>query len=163
MPPALRRAIYWVCALLWASGCAWLLLHYCFETTTEFGPVPHPWEPFLLRLHGWIAVAMVFLLGWVTAEHISDRWRRTRNRVSGLFLAGFAVLLVLSGYGLYYTTDRLHEIAAVIHQVLGALAILFALMHWVRNSVPDPRTLGAARLPNVRRGGRGWGRHGHGG
>ena len=74
------------------------------------------------------------LLGWVTAGHISDRWRRSRNGVSGFSLAGFAVLLVLSGYALYYTTDRFHDVAAVLHEVLGVVAIAFALTHWWRNA-----------------------------
>jgi hypothetical protein len=134
MPTGLRRAIYVVCAFLWVSGCAWLVAHFAFPTATDFGPVPNPWEPLLLRIHGWVAVAGVFLLGWITAEHISDRWRRSRNRVSGFSLAGLAVILTASGYGLYYTTDRLHDIAAVTHELLGAAAIAFALSHWWRNS-----------------------------
>jgi hypothetical protein len=130
MPIALRRAIYSTCTLLWLSGCAWLVLHFGFPTATDFGPAPNPWEPGILRVHGWLAVGAVFLFGWITAEHISDRWRRSRNRVSGFSLAGFAAVLTVSGYALYYTTDRLHDVAGVAHEVLGALAIIFALVHW---------------------------------
>ena len=135
MSTGLRRAIYVVCSLLWVSGCVWLVAHYAFPTATEFGPAPNPWEPVLLRIHGWVAVSAVFLLGWITAEHISDRWRRSRNRVSGFSLAGLAVVLTASGYGLYYTTDRLHDVAAVGHEIVGAAAIVFAFAHWWRNSL----------------------------
>jgi hypothetical protein len=135
MSTGLRRAIYGMCTLLWTSGSAWLVAHFAFPTLTEFGPAPNPWEPVLLRIHGWVAVGGVFLLGWITAGHISDRWRRARNRVSGFSLAGLAVVLTVSGYGLYYTTDRLHDVAAVIHEVVGAAAIVFALTHWWRNSL----------------------------
>jgi hypothetical protein len=134
MSTGLRRAIYVVCSLLWISGCTWLVVHYGFPTTTEFGPAPNPGEPALLRIHGWVAVGAVFLLGWITAEHISDRWRRSRNRVSGFSLATLAVVLTASGYGLYYTTDRLHDVAGFIHELVGAAAIGFALTHWWRNS-----------------------------
>ena len=133
MPPALRRAIYFVCTLLWLSGCVWLVAHFAFPTATDFGPAPNPWEPVILRIHGWLAVGGVFLLGWITAEHISDRWRMSRNRVSGFSLAGFAVLLVSSGYALYYTTDRFHDVAGTLHEVLGVVAIACALIHWRRN------------------------------
>jgi hypothetical protein len=133
MSTALRRAIYSICTLLWLSGCAWLVMHFAFPTETDFGPAPNPWEPVILRIHGWSAVGGVFLLGWITAGHISDRWRRARNRVSGFSLAGFAVVLVLSGYALYYTTDRFHDVAAILHEVLGVVAIAFALTHWLRN------------------------------
>lgn len=134
MSPVLRRAIYVVCTLLWASGCVWLVVHFFFPATTDFGPAPSPWEPVFLRIHGWVAVCTVFLLGWITAEHISDRWRRSRNRVTGLSLAGFALVLVLSGYALYYTTDYFHDVAAVAHEALGMAAIIIALLHWTRSS-----------------------------
>jgi hypothetical protein len=133
MPPALRRTIYFVCTLLWLSGCVWLVAHFAFPTATDFGPAPNPWEPVILRIHGWLAVGGVFLLGWITAGHISDRWRMSRNRVSGFSLAGFAVLLVSSGYALYYTTDRFHDVASTLHEVLGVVAIACALIHWCRN------------------------------
>jgi hypothetical protein len=138
MSTALRRGIYSICTLLWLSGCAWLVAHFGFPAATDFGPAPNPWEPGLLRVHGWLAVGTVFLFGWITAEHISDRWRRSRNRVSGFWLAGFAAVLTLSGYALYYTADRLHDVAAAAHEVLGALVIVFALLHWRGKTARSP-------------------------
>jgi len=115
---------------LWLSGCAWLVVHFFFHAATDFGLEPNPSEPWLLRVHGWVAVGGVFLFGWITSEHISDRWRKPQNRVSGLSLAAFVSILTISGYALYYTTDHLHDGAAVVHEVLGALAVVFALVHW---------------------------------
>ena len=43
---------------------------------------------------------------------------------------GGVSILVISGYALYYTTDRLHDTSATAHEVLGTLAIVFALVHW---------------------------------
>jgi hypothetical protein len=134
MSTAQRRVINVVCTLLWVSGCSWLVVHYFFPTVTDFGPAPNPWEPVLLHIHGWAAVCGVFLLGWITAEHISDRWRRSRNRVTGISLAGFALTLTLSGYALYYTTDRLHDVAATTHEALGVAVVIIALLHWKRSS-----------------------------
>src|SRR5262245_54689520 len=111
MSPALRVATYVISAALWASGCVWLVLHFGFARQTQFGPIPNPWEPTLLHVHGWIAVSGVFLLGWISAGHIPERWTNGRNRVSGLLLIGTAAVLVVSGYALYYTIDRLHDIA----------------------------------------------------
>lgn len=127
-----RAALYATGALLWLSGCGWLVLHYGFAQATQFGPLPNPWEPLVLRLHGSIAVAAVFLCGWITAAHALDRLPHEHNRLSGLVLSGGAVLLVLTGYALYYTTDALHEGAAAAHEWLGAAAIAAALAHWVR-------------------------------
>lgn len=150
MPRGLRAALYVVFGGLWATGCFWLILHEFFARTGELGPIQHPWEPAILRLHGWVAVAGVFLLGWVAARHVSDRWPQTIKRPSGLAVAGVALVLALSGYALYYTTDTLHDGAAVAHEVLGAAAILFAFVHWrryrprltVRNASQKPRPRG---------------------
>ena len=89
-----------------------------------------------LRIHGWIAVVSVFLLGWVTARHVSDLWPQTIKRVSGIAVAGVAIILALTGYALYYTTDRLHDVAGIVHEVLGMTAVLFALTHWRRYRPP---------------------------
>ncbi len=102
MAAGLRAAVFVVCALLWLSGMAWLVLHLGFEPRNFFGPLPHPAEAPLMRVHGVIAVAGVFLLGWLGAGHVMQRWRRARNRPSGWTLLGCAALLVLTGYALYY-------------------------------------------------------------
>ena len=128
-----RAIIYSVCGLLWLTGVFWLVLHYEFQGHNEFGDLPNPAEPVLMRLHGLLAVAGVFLFGWLTAAHVTPRWSIGRNRTSGLVLAGCVVVLVVSGYALYYTTAAPHTQASVLHQVLGVLALVAALVHWMRN------------------------------
>jgi hypothetical protein len=123
-------AIFVVFGGLWASGCVWLVLHLFFARPGDFGAIEHPWQPFILRLHGWTAMGSVFLLGWVTAQHVSDRWPQMTKRLSGLAIASVATILALTGYALYYTTDGLHDVAATVHEVLGGAAVIFALVHW---------------------------------
>jgi len=130
MSGGLRFAVLLIFGALWLSGCYWLLLHYFFARPSDFGTVEHPCSPAILRIHGWIAVGAVFLLGWITARHVSDRWPQTIKRVSGVGIASVAAVLALTGYALYYTTDRLHDFAGAIHEVLGGAAILLALAHW---------------------------------
>ena len=132
MRPGVRVSVLAICTLLWASGIAWLVLHLAFEPRNEFGPLPHPWEASLMRVHGLLAVGGVFLLGWLGAGHVLERWRRSRNRVSGWVLLGCAVLLVFSGYALYYSVGPLHAGSAWLHEWLGAAAIIVALAHWLR-------------------------------
>ncbi len=133
LPPALRIAIYAVAALLWLSGAAWLALHHAFPQPTPFGPLPNPWEAPLMRTHGLIAVCGVFLIGWMTAAHVTARWANDRNRRSGLVLGATALLLVFSGYALYYTTGSPHDTAALMHETLGVLSPLAAFAHWWRS------------------------------
>jgi hypothetical protein len=132
MPAAMRTFIITVSALLWLSGAAWLLAHYAFPQHNEFGALPNPSEPWLMRLHGILAVAGVFLLGWATAAHIPATWRAALSRVSGLWLAGCALVLVLSGYALYYSTGALHEGAGAVHEWLGVAALFAGAAHWTR-------------------------------
>jgi hypothetical protein len=132
MSVGLRSAVIATFGALWLSGCYWLLLRHFFAQPSEFGPVQHPWGPAILRIHGWIAVVGVFLLGWVTARHVTDRWPHMIRRGSGIAMAAVAGVLGLTGYALYYTTDRLHDAAGIAHEVIGALAFLFALTHWRR-------------------------------
>lgn len=132
MSRGLRAAVYSVGALLWASGIAWLVLHLRFEPRNEFGALPHPGEAILMRVHGLVGVAAVFLLGWVGAGHVLECWRRSRNRPSGWTLLGCAALLVLTGYALYYTTGPFHAYSGWIHEWLGASVIIAALAHWTK-------------------------------
>jgi hypothetical protein len=132
MPRALRTSVYALCGLLWVSGVAWLSLHLAFPSHNEFGTLPNPWEAPVLRVHGLLAVAGVFLLGWLMAAHVGARWGAYRNRPSGVALLATALVLVASGYALYYSTGALHEGAARVHEWLGALAILAGFAHWWR-------------------------------
>jgi hypothetical protein len=131
MPRGLRAAVFAVSALLWVSGALWMLLHYLFPGHNEFGPLPNSYEAPLLRVHGLIAVAAVFLLGWLGASHMLARWSAWAGRPSGLCLLAAALVLILSGYALYYTTGGLHAAAAVVHEWLGLGALAIALGHWL--------------------------------
>src|SRR6201997_3509953 len=71
MSAGLRAALFTSFGLLWLSGAVWLGVHFALEQPTPFGPLPNPWEPVLLKAHGLLAVAGVFLLGWGTADHLS--------------------------------------------------------------------------------------------
>lgn len=143
MSAGLRSAVIVAFGALWVTGCYWLVLHYFFAKPSDFGPIENPWSATILRIHGWIAVSGVFLLGWITARHVSDRWPQMIKRVSGIAMASVAVLLGLTGYALYYTTDRVHDAAGVAHEVIGVAAFLFALTHWRRHRPPRRQRLGS--------------------
>jgi hypothetical protein len=137
LPRPLRVALYSIGALLWLSGALWLLLHYLLPQSTPFGPLPNPWEAPLMRVHGLVAVGGVFLIGWMTAAHVATRWTSDRKRRSGLALGSAALLLVCSGYALYYSTGAPYDAAALAHEVVGAFAPLAAFAHWWRSRARD--------------------------
>lgn len=132
MSRGLRATVLGVSALLWLSGIVWLVLHLRFEQSSDFGRLPHPWEAGLMKIHGIVAVAAVFLLGWLGSGHVFKRCRGARNRLSGWTLVACAVLLVFSGYALYYALGALHTGSAWVHEWLGAATVFVALAHWLR-------------------------------
>jgi hypothetical protein len=134
MRPGLRLAVQTCSTLLWLSGGAWLTLHYFFASRGQFGSTPNAAEPALLTVHGCIAVASVFLLGWLTATHVVPRWGTGPRRPTGIVLAVVAAVLTLTGYALYYTTDTLNGLAAAIHEIVGVAALVAALAHWLKRS-----------------------------
>ena len=135
MSRVLRSWTIALLAALWVTGVIWIVLHCAFAGQSDFGPTPNAWEPSTLRIHGIIAFFAVFLLGFLTARHVSETWRWPRKRVSGLTLVTTYAVLALSGYALYYVTlDSAHTIAATVHEIIGTAGIFVALIHWLGKS-----------------------------
>jgi hypothetical protein len=122
-------------AALWLSGLIWMLLHYCFPATTDLGVAPNAWEPFTIRIHGMLALLMVYMLGWIGGTHVSIRWRQIRTHVHGLILLIASMALLLSGYALYYVVDDTpRHLVGVTHEVIGVVVVVVALIHWRKGS-----------------------------
>ncbi|MFC5489484.1 hypothetical protein [Dokdonella soli] len=139
--PALARArlsprrealVYWILGLLWTSGIGWLVFHYFLRQAGEFGEMSHPLEAWWLRLHGAGAFAGLWLIGLLWAIHLVPGWK-SRRRPSGIVLSGLLSVLVLSGYLLYYAGgDRMHEVVALVHWLVGLALPLPLLLHGLR-------------------------------
>ena len=139
MKPWLRWSLYSSFGVLWLTGCAWLVLHYFFQRTTDFGTGPHPWQPGLLMIHGVLAAVAVFLFGWIAGSHIGGHWKRGVNRVSGILLIALIATLALTGLGGYYLTNESMRIgSAGFHEIAGILAAVPALLHWFVARRPVP-------------------------
>jgi hypothetical protein len=124
MNHSLRRFVYAVLALLFASGVLHFVLHDYFPARGPFGPEPNPMEPWLLRLHGAAAMATLFAFGLLTPTHVGRFWRLARNRVPGLALVAVLLLLVVTGYGLYYLGgEQIRVVTRLAHVALGLFAL----------------------------------------
>ena len=131
MSRRVRNVVIYGSAALWFSGMIWMVLHYFFKTANEFGMTRNASEPFTLRIHGMLAMLMLFMFGWIGGTHVAIRWRQWRANVDGLVLLIVAALLAISGYALYYLIDDSQHLAvSLIHQALGALIIAIAIIHW---------------------------------
>jgi len=118
-----RWTVYAVGLLLWASGALWLLLHYFLMGKGEFGDVPHPFEPWSLRVHAAMAFAAMWTFGLVWGVHIVAGWRTRRQRASGGLAVAVLVWLIGTGYLLYYLGDEQWRSGALIAHWLVGLAL----------------------------------------
>lgn len=125
-----RWMTYSVLGGLWATGAAWLVLRYGLQRSGEFGPAPHPLQPWALWTHALFAFATLWLGGLLWAIHIAPTWRRGHRRVSGILTIASLLLLVGSGYLLYYTgDDRWRAGVSAVHWIIGLLALVPFLVH----------------------------------
>lgn len=126
-------AVYVVLGVLWLSGAAWLLLRYFLRPAGEFGEMPHPLEPWVMRLHGLGAFAALWLLGQLWIVHVVPSWRSHR-RGTGILLSGVMAALVVTGYLLYYAGDEsLRSLVAIAHWAIGLALIAPLLFHSLRH------------------------------
>ena len=125
-------AILVVATLLLATGAAWLALHY----TAGAGELPHPLEPWLMRLHGLAAFGALFMLGVLAGAHIPHGWRhgsrhrRGRQRGTGVALCTLGALGVATGYALYYfAPDTVRPFLGWTHAGVGTAMTALGVFH----------------------------------
>ena len=131
MPRRQRVAIYWILGALWVSGCVWLVLDQFCARAGEFGPMQNPWQPPVLLVHGVVSILAMYLLGWVSARHVLRWWPGGLRRLSGGTLATCLLLLVVSGFALFFVSDdSWQRKAALSHDALGLIVTVFGIQHW---------------------------------
>ena len=151
LEPGHKRVLYVVFGVLALSGVGWLCFHHFVRVTTEFGEGPHPLEKWWLRLHGLAAMAALVGLGTLLLPHLRRAWQAGQNRVSGASLILTVLLVVGTGYGLYYFgTDETRPILSLVHWVLGLAVMGLLLMH-VALRQRAGRARGVGARPHERR------------
>jgi hypothetical protein len=118
--------------LLWLSGGAWLLLHYFGQVKSEFGPETNPLEPWLLRLHGLAMLPALMGFGGLLVTHMPKGWKDVPQRNIGIGLTALIVVLILSGYFLYYVGDEVfRSLTSIIHWGVGLCVPAIFIWHYV--------------------------------
>ena len=125
-----RRWLHATLAVLFVSGVVWWVLHRWGEVETEFGPTPHPLNPWLMRVHGGAAMVALVVLGTLLSGHVRRAWQAGRNRLSGLGMLVWCGGLSVSGYALYYAgAETARTWASIIHLVGGLAFPLVLIVH----------------------------------
>jgi hypothetical protein len=130
LTPSRKRLIEAVALGLWGSGAAWLLFHYFLMSRGAFGPEPSPLEPWWLKLHGAFAFAALWAFGFLWGVHIVKGWPLGRRRWSGAAMFAGMVVLILSGYLLYYVgSDAARAVASTLHWAIGLATPVLYFAH----------------------------------
>ena len=142
--PAWQNGLFVVVGVLaFASGLAWLAVHYGVGAGS--GVLPHASESWLMRVHGLAGFGALFLFGVLAAAHVPHGWRlagRHRwagQRGTGVMLCALAALLALSGYLLYYfVPETLRPAFGWMHAAIGVAMAGVVLRHR-RRRTPSAR------------------------
>ena len=133
LSPGHRSWVYWTAAALFTSGALWLVFHYFVQAAGEFGPAPHPLEHWWLRLHGAAAMLALLVVGSLLPIHVRRGWHQGRNLPLGMALSAIVLLLVLSGYALYYLGgEEARPWISVFHWAIGVASPLALVWHIAR-------------------------------
>lgn len=124
-----ERWTYWILALLFLTGVAWIALHY---GPADNGP-DGAWRPaqaWALRLHGAAAMAALVALGSLLAQHVPSAWRLRRNLASGIAMLACVAVLAVTGWLLYYASgEETRAWSSYLHMALGLAGPLGLLWH----------------------------------
>ena len=135
-----RRCVYFSSAALFLSGAAWLLARHFLRPVGQFGETIHPLEPWAMKLHGGAAMLMLFFLGSLMNAHIRRALKAGRNLATGWGMIVSMLVLILSGFGLYYVageSDR--PLWSVLHWVVGLAMAVLLVVHIVAGRRGHPR------------------------
>lgn len=130
MQKNIKLLFYLLFFLQFLSGIIWLILHYFFAKETDFTTIPSPNEARTLAIHGLIAPFFIFVLGVIYPTHMSRSFKAQKNVTSGLIFFIFFIVIIISGYLLYYiANDKIREIFSLSHSFLGALLLPILVAH----------------------------------
>ncbi len=143
-----RYTIYFVSIGVFFTGVLWLIYHYFLRTPGPFGFQNNPLEIWWLQLHGGFSFASLWIFGLLWSIHILRGWNMRWRRWSGGALVAATVLLIITGWGLYYFDSReVREITSFIHWVIGLFAFALFFLHWLSKSAAHAREKGRYPWP----------------
>ena len=124
-----QLTFYTASLLLFISGATWAWANHLDETA-QASDTLRELKPWLLKIHGFSAMAFVLLLGTLLAGHVRRAWHARKNRGNGAFFLIAVSLLTLSGYALYYVCNEAwRNAASQFHLWLGLISPALLVLH----------------------------------
>lgn len=129
LPRWLRWIVYGTTAVLFVTGALWLLVHYGLGRNPA-DDLPHPVEPWLLRVHGLAMMAGLFVYGALLRAHMVNAWKLQRNRATGILVAAVLGFLAVTGYMLYYASgETTRPVVSAAHWIVGLVVVVVLPLH----------------------------------
>lgn len=130
---AYRRWLYVIACATWITGALWLLFHHFLMRSGPFGATPHPAEPWLLKVHGAAAFLATWIFGLIWGVHVSKALPFKKRKASGLAVVVLTMVLIVTGYLLYYVGgDAVRQAISISHWAIGLAAPAILFLHWSR-------------------------------
>ena len=114
---------------LFFSGVIWLILNPLISENFSF----LSFQVWSLRLHGAASFGFLIVFGMILSTHVSFNWQVKKNRrISGIILIVFLVILIASGYGLYYVgSENLRSFTSYLHWIIGIFCAGIFIIHFL--------------------------------
>ena len=129
IPQRQRTWLYSAFSVLYFSGIWWCILRY-LNPAERFYDDSQFLKTWSLKVHGAAAMLALILLGTLIPTHIKKGWLKGINRLSGSVFIGVNVILIFTGYGLYYFGGEISRgIVHWLHIVLGIAFPGFLIGH----------------------------------
>ena len=113
---------------LFLTGGAYLLLQYAalsFDINWEFIS-----RSFLMKWHGALAVVSLIAIGSFLETHIRKFIPHKKKRTTGLMTLVSLIVLITTGYFLYYAgSKQFRELSSILHSLSGLALALLLIIH----------------------------------
>lgn len=111
------------------SGVIWLIFNFFVDYDSDLRFLSS-WS---LILHGAASYVFLVVFGMLLSTHISFNWRVKKNRrLSGIILTLLFVILILSGYLLYYSgNEAFRTLTSYLHWTIGILSSTIFTAHFL--------------------------------
>ncbi|MBI1869574.1 MAG: hypothetical protein HYS07_00095 [Chlamydiae bacterium] len=129
IPKIYRRSLYISMSLLFLTGLVAWIAYLGISPETETTGLLYLIRSTGLKIHGGMAMIVLIVLGALIPNHIVKSWKIKKNKPSGTILVSVLVVLILTGYFLYYSDEVLRNISSMIHIALGLLFPVFLVGH----------------------------------
>ncbi len=130
VPKTIKQLLISTLLISFVTGGLFFILNNWITIEGEFGPEKHPLQFPTLQLHAAAGFVMILLYGAFWGSHVPLAWRSKRARNTGVGLALFIGIQILTAYLLYYlANEQARTLTAWTHLGVGMCLPLFLFLH----------------------------------